>query len=142
MAAFDPIKYVGYSFGSHDYEFTGNRTLAANNGKVLMPSSFSVEYEDVSASNAGRTEDGTMWKLKIGTVRKLSLEWQNIDSRLVQNVLSAFETEYFWVTFYNPKTTSYVESQFYAGNKTMPLYSGALNIWTSLQVNLIERSVY
>lgn len=141
MAAIVPITTV--SFGNQTYTFTNDRTQAKGNGYVLMPSSYSVEYEDVSAADAGRTEDGTMWKLKIGVVRKISLEWQNIDSRMLENILNAFNSEYFQVTFYDPRKASGAEtSTFYVGNRTMPLYNGALNIWSSLQLNLIERSVY
>jgi len=136
-----PLHQITHGGGS--WYFKNREDLPGQSSYLLVPSSFSIEYEDVSASDAGRTEDGTMWKLKIGVVRKLEMEWQNIKgSEMVQRLMNAFDSEYMEVKFYDLKAGGYVTSTFYCGNRSTPLYNGVLGIWSSFKVNLIERRVY
>lgn len=108
---------------------------------IRVPSAYTVELEDVSQSDSGRTQDGQMHKKRIGQLRKLELEWWNIPTEEVTALLQAFQSEYLWVKFWDPVRGTYSEQIFYVGNRTMPAYSGILDIWTNLKFNLIQRNV-
>ena len=108
---------------------------------IRVPSAYSCELEDVSQPDAGRTQDGQMHKKRMGQLRKLELEWWNIPTSEVTALLQAFQEEYLWVKFWDPVRGKYSEQIFYVGNRTMPAYSGDLDIWTNLKFNLIQRNL-
>lgn len=109
--------------------------------KIPVPSEYTVDLEDVSQPDAGRTQDGKMHKKRIGQLRKLHLKWWNIDTATVYQILSAFQEEYLEVFFWDPIRGQYTQQIFYVGDRSMPAYSGELDIWSDLEFNLIQRSV-
>lgn len=115
--------------------------LRSVDGKaVLCPSTYKWSLEDISASDAGRTEDTKMDKKRIGQIRKIELEWQNIGIADAANILTAFDPEYVNVCFLDAKSGQYVTSEFYVGNRSTPLYSSRMGLWSNVAFNLIERS--
>ena len=111
------------------------------NGTVIpTPSEYQFNVQDVSAPNAGRTEDGMMHKDKIGQCVKLECKWQNITTSALTTLLSALDSEYLTVVYLNPKRGGYYTGTFYAGDRTAPCYSAKLGIWSTFSCNLIERS--
>ena len=46
----------------------------ASDSWLYQPASARVSYNDVSSPNAGRTEDGTMYKERVGTCAKIELK--------------------------------------------------------------------
>ena len=50
---------------------------------IACPSKYEWTINDVSASDAGRTEDGKMHKKRIARKRKLELEWKNKDISVI-----------------------------------------------------------
>lgn len=107
---------------------------------VLCPSSYQWALEDLSANDAGRTEDTRMDKKRIGQVVKLNLEWVNVPVQATSELLKAFNPEYIQVCYLDAMTGKYVTSEFYVGNRTAPLYNTRINCWTKISFNLIERS--
>ena len=124
-----------------------NPIRTVDNAYIPVPSSYQVEYNDVSQPDAGRTEDGTMHKLRLGTARKISLEWQNILSAPAQEVLAAFTPEYVTVQFKNPLTNDYKTDVFYVGDRSAKMIGNNLPVSATggavytVSLNLIERSL-
>lgn len=127
MADFNPIKRIK----------KGNTWIT-----VPIPSSYNYVLEDVSEPDAGRTEDAVMWKKKIGRVRALELEWVNIPTAKVSQILQAFDDEYYQVEFWDALTGTWATSTFYTGNRATPMYSGILDIWSNIKFKIIERSTF
>lgn len=117
-----------------------NPIRSVNGTAVRCPSAYQYDLQDVSASNAGRTEDGKMHKERIGQCVKLELRWDYIPSADVAVILQAFNPEYFDVTYLDAKSGTYQTKEFYAGDRTAPMYNAKLGLWTNLTFNIIERT--
>ena len=106
---------------------------------VPPPSSYQWELEDISASNAGRTEDGYMHKRKIRQAVRLSLAWNNLTTAEAVTVLNAFNPEYLQISYLDPMKGNFVQSEFYVGNRSAPLQNAVTGRWTNISFNVIER---
>lgn len=104
------------------------------------PSSYLWKLEDVSASDAGRTEDTMMHKKRIGQVVGIELSWQNITTAEVSALLQAFNPEYITVCYLDAMEGEYVTAEFYVGNRSAPMYNTRRGLWSNLSFNLIKRS--
>lgn len=107
---------------------------------VICPSSYQWKLEDVSASDAGRTEDTMMHKNRIGQVVGLELVWNNVSIEDAAELLQAFNPEYIDVTYLDAMEGKYITSEFYVGNRSAPLYNSRIGKWSKISVNLIKRS--
>jgi len=117
-----------------------NPIQSVDNVTVPSPSKYQFIVSDVSKADSGRTEDGKMWKEKIGQLCKIELEWSYLTTAEVSSVLQAFDPEYFSVTFLDPKIGSSRTAEFYVGDRTAPMYNSRLGLWESLALNIIERT--
>lgn len=106
---------------------------------VRCPSKFIYKLQDVSQSNAGRTDDGKMHKLRIGQCVKLELEWQNIPTEDVSTILNAFNPEYISVCYLDPKANEFTTKTFYVGDRSAPAYNTRMGLWENVAFNIIER---
>lgn len=106
---------------------------------VACPSKFDYKLSDVSAADAGRTEDGLMHKLRIAQKVHIELEWPYLTTAEASVILNAFNPEYINVTYLDPKANSYVTKKFYVGDRSAPSYSTAMGLWTNVAFNIIER---
>lgn len=107
---------------------------------VRCPSSFQWSLQDISASDAGRTEDTQMDKMRLGQCRKLELAWQNIGMQAASEILQAFNPEYITVCYMDAMEGKYRTAEFYVGDRAAPMYNMQLGIWSNISFNLIERS--
>jgi len=130
---YNPIQWVAWWFVGESIPTEGT--------EIPCPSKYQWQIQDVSQSDAGRTEDGTMHKLMIGSAIKLILEWQNLPTNKVTTILQAFATEYFAVRYLDPLRGGYRTSIFYAGDKTSPAYNTQMGLWSNISFNLIERGI-
>lgn len=105
------------------------------------PSDYNFIISDVSDSESGRTEDGTMWKNKVGQMVKIELSWQNPTGNMVTSILDLFAPEYFTVKYFDPRINNFNTSVFYVGDRSTPMYNFPKNLWTDLKLNIIERSL-
>lgn len=106
-----------------------------------IPSVCRYILSDVSEADSGRTEDGMMWKMKKGQMRKLELAWNYPDSDVVSLLLNGFDNEYFKVNYFDVKINGYRNSTFYVGDRMAPLYNALLGIWENVAFNIIERGI-
>lgn len=120
---------------------SNNTMIRVNGAKVKTPSSFSWGLQDVSASDAGRTQDALMHKNTVAQKRKIALSWTMPSPAEAQAILTAFNDEYFRVTYYDPLDGDTVTRTFYAGDKSAPV-----KIWTAnnkryeqISFDIIER---
>lgn len=121
-------------------EFGDNNPIKSVDGfAVPCPSSFKWKLEDISSSDAGRTEDTTMDKKRIGQIVGIDLEWKNVSIEDASTILTAFNPEYINITYLDAKSGGFVTSEFYVGNRNAPLYNAALGVWQSITFNVIER---
>lgn len=116
-----------------------NPILSVNGVAVKCPSSYQFDLQDISAADAGRTEDTNMDKMRIGQAVKLELSWQGIYTSDVAPILRAFNPEYITVTYLDALDGGYRTSEFYVGDRSAPMYSSLTGLWNNVSFNLIER---
>lgn len=107
---------------------------------VKSPSAYKWKLEDLSASDAGRTEDTVMDKKRIGQLVGIELQWNKVSIADASIILKQFNPEYIWVEYLDAMEGDYVEAQFYVGDRSAPLYNGELGLWDNIAFNLIRRS--
>ena len=105
-----------------------------------IPSVYSYELDDVSEPDAGRVENGYMYKKRIGQVFAVELEWWGLNSAQVSALMKAFDAEYLNVKVWDAKAGTWATTEMYVGNRTAPMYSATLNIWSNLKFKLIKRA--
>ena len=117
-------------------------TLAA----LPDPSTFTVLLQDIDASTTTRSANGTMLRDRIvggeNAKRKLELAWPALRPEPAKRILQAIKGEFFWVRYPDPYSGEDRIAEFYAGDRTVPMYHYNLNgeiLWERIGVNLIER---
>lgn len=116
-----------------------NPIISVNGAAVKCPSSYKYTLSDVSASDAGRTEDGVMHKKRIGQLVKLEIAWNNVTTEEAAAILTAFNPEYVNVRYLDAKSGSFQTREFYVGDRSAPLYNATLGLWSNISFNIIER---
>ena len=109
-----------------------------SNTDIPCPSTYEWSVNDVSDSNAGRTEDGKMHKMRIARKRKLELAWQNVTKATANAVLTAFAPEYVSVKYLDPLGNGDLTGTFYSGDQKAVSYNARLGLWT-ISFNIIEQ---
>ena len=111
-----------------------------SNSNIPCPSSYQWKLSDVSASDAGRTEDAKMHKMKIAQKVHLELSWQNVSTAQASTILTAFNvSEYFSVTYLDPMNGGFLTKTFYVGDRSAPAYNTRKGIWSNVSFNIIEQ---
>lgn len=105
---------------------------------VPCPSKYDWKLSDVSAADAGRTEDAKMHKLRIAQKVHIELEWQNVSDAVAQTVLTAFQPEYISVNYYDYKAMAFQTKTFYVGDRSVSSYNRVKHIST-ISFNIIEQ---
>lgn len=84
------------------------------------PIDMSYGLMDISSPDAGRTQDAnsTMHKMRVGQKRKLSLSWANLSLRDTSTIFRAFDPEYVYVKYVDPKDGDWRVVHFYTGDKS------------------------
>lgn len=117
-----------------------NPIRSVDGQEVPCPSSYKLDRSDISQAKSGRTESGKMYKLKIGQYVKLELSWKYISTETLSILENIFDPEYMTIEYFDTKLGQYRTSEFYAGDRTSPMYNGELGLWESYSVNVIERT--
>lgn len=121
----------------------GSGNLAA----LPDPKTMKVLLQDIDSSATTRSADGTMLRDRIvggaQAKRKIELTWPPMRTAEMSSILQAIADEFFWVEYPDPYTGSNRIAEFYAGDRTAPLYNSNLHgrgpLWESLAVNFIEK---
>ena len=108
---------------------------------VPSPVGYEIEYEDESESSAGRTEAGKMFKKRKGTLRKVSLTFENLSAEDSRKVFRAVQSEYVYAQILDPFSANNIVSEFYVGNRKASLSPLNNGTWKSISFSLKERSL-
>ena len=106
------------------------------------PSEFTWGIQDVSNSQAGRTEDALMHKNKVADKRKLNLAWQGLTPDKTALVLQACHPEYVSVRYHDAMDNQYETRTFYTGDKTAAVkwwYGATGRYYSKISFNFVER---
>lgn len=117
-----------------------NPIRSVNGVAVKSPSVYKWKGEDLSAADAGRTEDGNMNKMRIGQIVGIELQWNKVSIQEASALLKAFDPEYIDVCYLDAKEGKYVTANFYVGDRSAPLYNGELGLWDNIAFNIIRRA--
>lgn len=112
------------------------------NGEEFNPASCKFEYESMDGENAGRTLSGLMVRDYICTKISIQLEWNSISVQEMSRLLTALDSPFFTVRYFNPQQGEFLEGMFYCGNRSVPVYSfvnGQIKYDSGFSVNLIQR---
>lgn len=128
MASFDFIK-VGTSLDSLS--------------TIPAPNTWGWDLMDISAPDAGRTQDAgnTMHKMRVSQKRKLAPTWKNRSYTVIAQILQAFNSEYVYVQYLDAMDGQLEIRQFYTGDKSASLHQvfvGGIE-YSQLSFSLIER---
>lgn len=111
------------------------------------PKTLTVLLQDIDASTTTRSANGTMLRDRVvggaTAKRKMELKWPPLNSADASMILQAIKDEFFWVRYPDPYTGANRIAEFYAGDRSVPMYHANLRgqgvLWEGLSVNLIER---
>ena len=117
-----------------------NPIASVNGATIKCPSKYQYELQDVSASDAGRTEAVTMDKKRIGQCVKVELSWAYLTTAEASTILRAFNPEYINVRYLDLLSGTYRTSEFYVGDRTAPMYNAEMGLWENVSFNIIERT--
>lgn len=106
---------------------------------VKCPASYTYQLSDISAADAGRTEDTNMDKMRIGQAVHLSLTWKALTYAEASAILRAFNPEYITVNYLDALSGTFRTSEFYVGDRAAPLYNAKVGLWENITFNIIER---
>ena len=115
--------------------------IQVNGVYVKTPSSMSIGYQDVSNTDAGRTQDALMHKNMITRKVKIELVWAAPTPEEAHAILTAFAPEYIQFTYYDPLEADTVTKTFYSGDKSAPikLWTVGHKRYSQISFNIIER---
>lgn len=111
---------------------------------TLDPSALTWGLQDVSSSDAGRTNDAntTMHKMRMSQKRKLDITWTMPTTAQAAQILQAFNPEYVYVSYFDPMDNRVEVRQFYTGDRTAPFKwvdtMGGTRL-TTVSFSIIER---
>lgn len=123
-------------------------TDAANENVILStkkvfrcPAKFDWKKSDVSGEDAGRTDDITMHKNRVGKKRSLSLGWTNLSKTEIHEILVAFDPEYVGVQYWDPLSGKEDTRIFYTGDMKASVrwWAKGRERYSSLDFDIIER---
>lgn len=114
-------------------------TLIIDGVAIPAPTKYDLSYMDIDKS--GRTSAGLMVRDRIGTKRKLELDWGLLSSSDTSKILNAVKPPFVEVEFYDLETDTTVTGTFYAGDRktSMILFRNGVPTTKGLAFNLIER---
>lgn len=121
---------------------TGMVTL--NGVSVIDPSELSWGLSDVSASDAGRDEQTTMHKMKLGQKRQYQLGWNMIDPENASIILKAINSsETFPCTLHDAMDNEMQTRTYYVGDRSAPMQQWMPNrkdgkLYSKLSFTIIE----
>lgn len=82
--------------------------------ELPAPMTYSVDYNDLDSDDSGRSEDGTLHRVRVRAgVAKIKASWKQISQEKADLILGAIAPDSFSVTYY------------FGAQKTATMYAGA-----------------
>jgi len=115
--------------------------IKVDNVWISNPSKMTINYQDVSSEDSGRTLDAQMHKNKIAEKVMINLSWSGTDKAVTKEVLQSFRPEYFMVEYDDPIEGIRVTKEFYCGDKSAPVLRviNGSSIFETVSFDIIER---
>lgn len=104
-----------------------------------VPTKYEYGLADISAPEAGRTEDMAMNKMRQGQARHIDLEWTLPTIAECAAIMAAYNSEYILVNFLDGLTGTYMDKRFYVGDRSSPLWNSTKGRWESLSFGIIQQ---
>ena len=121
-----------------------SETLAAMPDPALE--GMTVTLQDLDSESSTRTANGTMKRDRIvggaDAKRKIELEFPALTPAQASTLLQAISGVFFYVRYPDPYTGAFRTAQFYAGDRSAPVYTADVNgnvMWNRIRFTLIER---
>lgn len=114
--------------------------ISVNGATIKTPSRCQVGIFDVSSS-ADRNAQGEILIDRVGTKRKLEMEWPALTNSEMSALLSAVTDVFFTCAYPDPQTGANRTMTCYVGDRTAPVYrlNGGVPMWEGLKMNFIEK---
>lgn len=105
------------------------------------PSKMNYSLQDVSQGDSGRDDTGYMYKGRVTQKVKLELAWSAVSPETASTILNAFDPEYMYVRYFDPKAGNYRIIEAYIGDRSAPvkIWSDSNKIYETLSFDVIER---
>jgi hypothetical protein len=105
---------------------------------IPAPSAFEYSLVDISASDAGRTEDLKQHKMRKGQSNRIDLTWTFSDLSRCSFILKTFNSEYALINYLDLYEGSWQEKQFYVGDRKAKLYNSPMGLVESVSFPIIQ----
>lgn len=108
---------------------------------VKCPSDLTWGLQDVSKSDAGRTNNALMHKNRIAQKRMISLSWKGLTPQECHRIVLAFNPEYIQVRYWDALDGDMVTRTFYVGDRTAQLatWTKDKKVYRDISFDIIER---
>lgn len=113
-------------------------TLYIDGVKVPTPQTYGWSVEDLDGEEGtGRDQEGTMFRDRVATKRKLTLTWPPLSVADTSRLLKALRPVFVEVRYLDAYEGGYVTKTFYAGPQSANC--GHRANWLGIKANLIEK---
>ena len=119
-----------------------NPIISVNGASCPCPSAYEYGFYDVSMSDSGRTEDGTIHKNRIGSSVKLQMQWNAVTPAVASQILKLFGDEYFTLVYFDDNDGANRTGTFYRGDVSVTTIATAIGYRKDVSFNVIERGVH
>lgn len=115
--------------------------ILVDGSEVKDPSVFEWGLQDISSSDAGRTDDTIMHKNRVGQKRKIKLAWNNPTPSETAAILQAFNPEYIMMTYPDAMSGLNETREFYTGDRSaqMRAWTSRYKRYTQVGFDIVER---
>ncbi|WP_392885889.1 hypothetical protein [Eubacterium limosum] len=118
------------------------RKFQWNNVNLPFPSSLTVEVNEISSEDTGRSLDGTMEKKIVAKKKKASCTWAAVNDASARAIVGTIKSQtYGNLTFPDPETGSDTTCYMYTGDASaecLHITTGSVALWT-IKIDFIEK---
>lgn len=100
----------------------------------------SCTVSDVDSAQSGRNQKGDMIRDRVAVKIKWQLSFPPLSPYMMKKLLTAISVPSFSFTYPDPRSGTTSTGTFYAGDRTMPVYSevDGLPFWENISFSVIE----
>ncbi len=131
MGIYSPIRYVA--------PILANGSTGTHVTDLKDPSVYKYLLADISAPNAGRTEDMTMHKMRIGQAVSIDLQWNGVYTEMGSSILKAYNSQYVEIEYLDLLEGTYKTAVFYVKDRTAPMYNSVKGLWENISFGITQR---
>lgn len=112
--------------------------LKINGVEMPAPLPYELTISDIDSDKTSRNANGRLYRDRIATKRKQSLEWGILTQEECYKILNAIAPQEITVEFLDPQKGTLICTM-YAGDRTMKrIETSSGTLWQGLKLSLIE----